>query len=757
MTPPGSHPPDRAAAAIMRGVAVAGLLAALAAFLLFSPTLRFPFLQYDDETSVTGNFHLRPFNAGTLAWQFAHSHAQSYVPLSLVSHAVDMAVWGDRAAGHHFTSVVLHSLNTGLVVFLAFLVLARVVRRREGEADLGSALVGAVVAAFLFGVHPLRVESVAWISDRKDLLAGFFFLLSAIAYVLYALQRGSPSGRRRRTLVTVLVLCAVLAHPAAVVAPLVFLAFDLLIERPEAARLKHLLGEKLPLLLVAAAGCVAAVVAADGGTAHRAVAGMGLFGRFLLPFASMVVSLGRVVVPLDLSPVYDAPSWEALLACGVVGGLATLTALVLLIIRRWSGIACAWIAYVILSLPPAIGAYMGLQPWADRYLYLPSIPLAVLAGGSVAALRARGPAGVRAAGLGVAGLAVAACALLTSRQIPVWSDSVTLWSRAAAISPQSGADVLIPLGISYFRAGKADTAIVLFRRAVSAEPDRVSGYAAMGEAYMVNGDLSAAAEASFAALRLDSLNVEAKMHLADVYVRAGDPDRALEIYRELDGRHGGNPAVKNALGFALMRMGDNAGAEAAYREAMRLAPGMKNPKVNLGMLYQNSGRVAEAAEILETARHLDPDDPGINYHLALALESAGRPAEAEAAYRHALSHQPRYVAAWTNLGNLLARTGRLPEARALYREVTAAIPKSAELPLNLAGIYNALGERDSAMAAIQEAIRRKPDFAQAYYAMGLWYRDDGDTAGARQSFQIAVRYGSREAEAMLPGDSRRTP
>jgi protein O-mannosyl-transferase len=748
-------------AAIIRNVILACLFAAVAAFLVFSSTIGYDFLRYDDEVYISTNPHLRPFTVDTVLWLFTHSYYHTYTPLTLLSHAVDAAIWGDDARGHHLSNVLLHALNTALLLAFAFVVLSRVLRRGDGEADLRGGLVGAIATAILFSLHPLRVESVAWVSDRKDLLLGLFLFSALLAYAIASLKRGTPGAGRWRRIALLLFACAVLSKTTAIAGSVVMLGLDVLFHRPTATEMKRLAREAVPFFIVSLVGGVVALVAAQGAGLHPAIVQLGFMTRVFLPLSTVAFAAGKMVWPASLSPVYILPSGGVLMALAGAAFLVTAGAIVLWVRRRSPALPLAWGAYLVLLAPTLLGVYAGIQPWADRYTYVPLVPLALAAGGAIGIAWSRRESG-RTRLFVQAGLALVAVVgvILTMRQLSHWTDSVSLWRYAEGEAPEVSPEILLSLGVAYYHAGTPDSSIALYRRAIGLKPENAQTYFSMGEAYAAKGELASAAESYYEALRRDSLHFGATNNLADIYLRTGNVEKALVMYRELALREPGNAQAQNNLGFALARKGDAAAAEAAYRAAIRLAPGLKSPRINLAVLFQGQRRPELAAEILEGALRLFPEDAGVNYNLALALEALNRPAEAENAYRRALMTSPRFVDAWINLGNLIARMGRLQEARALYRKVAASIPASAELSLNLAGIYNALGERDSALASLQEAVRRKPDFAPAYYAMGLYYRQTGDSVSARQSLQIAARYGSRDAAELLkssplPGKHRR--
>ena len=744
------HPRRTGDAAVARNVVLAAVFAAVAAFLMFSPTIGYKFLRYDDEIYISNNLHLRPLTADNLVWMFTHPYFESYTPLALLSHALDARLWGDDARGHHLTNVMLHALNTALVLMLSFLVISASVRRPGGGADVRAGLWGAVIAALMFALHPLRVESVAWVSDRKDLLMGFFVFSSLLMYTLYALQSGAPRAVRWRRAALVLFILAILSKSAALVTPLVMVVLDFVVRRDAWANVRGLLKEKSWFFVVMILGGLVAFQASGEMAYHYAIEHLTTGEKLLLPFYSAAFFLFKFLWPHPLVPIYTAPE-NGMLAIGVAVSLAITAGVVVLAARKRTVLPLlAWVSYLVVLVPVLAGVSAGIQPWADRYTYVPFLGPIILAGGWVGALRSRsGRQGWAAVPVIGSAVAIAICALLSAQQMPYWADSLVLWKHAESHAPESGPLILVPLGTAYHHAGQPDSAIAMYRRAVAVEPRYAQAYFSMGEAFASKGETGTAVELYLETLRRDSSHVGAKNDLAGIYLNVGRMPEAIGLYRRLVAAEPDNAQFRNNLGFALMRAGDAPAAVTELRTAIRTAPGFKSPYVHLGVLYQDAGEPGRAAEILQQALAIDANDPNINYNLAIALEALGKFREAEASYRRALTTDPRLTDAWINLGNLIARMGRLQEAREMYEQVIAATPESAELCLNLAAIYSALGEREGALRRLEEAVKRKPDFAAAYYAMGLFYSSNGDTVAARQSFQIASRYGSKEAAARL--------
>jgi protein O-mannosyl-transferase len=731
-------------------LAMTGLLALV--FVVFSPTIRSEFLRYDDEIYIFYNPQLRSLSADNVLWIFTHGYYKSYIPLTMLSHSVDYAVWGLNARGHHLTNVVLHACTAGWL-FLAALLLFR--RMGPGKEDTTVLYAASLGAALLFALHPLRVESVAWVSDRKDLLLGFFLFASFVFFLREREHAGTNRRRWDRRLSLLFFVLAALSKTTAIVAPLVFVLVDLLLLSPSASRsaLVPSLRRQAPYLVVSAVVGIAAVASTEGAQLHYALRAMGPVELGLLPLYSTGFYVIMMLLPFGLTPVY-APPGALMMFTAIAVPLVLSTFAVVMLLRSRPAPFVAWGSYLLLLLPTLAGLPAGIQPWADRYSYVPLTPLFLLgAGAGVPALVRWWKGGRRLALPAVALVVIGGLTFLTVVQSAFWKDSVTLWRRAVQTAPEAGALTLVPLGVAHFHAGAIDSALTFYQRAAAVDPSYVETYFSMGEAYAAKGELGSAAEAYQEALRRDSTNFGSRNNLADIYLKAGRVDESVAMYERLLRGRPGNARVHNNLAFALERRGDLPRAIEHYREAIDLDRRFLHPYVNLGALYRNAGQPENALAVLEQALPIADGDSKLNYNIARAYEALQRTAEAEAAYRRALVAEPRFVDGWVGLGGLIARAGRVDEARDLYEHLVAAIPDSPDLRVNLGGLYLAAGAYERASAEFQEAIKLKSDFAPAYYSLGLLHRARGDSAAARQSFQIAARFGSEPAQAVLGGSA----
>ncbi len=416
-----------------RSAGAAALVAAGLALLtlfVFLPAAGNGFVHYDDPLYVTGNDQVRRGLTGEgFLWAWRAAVAGNWHPLTMLSHMADAEIWGLDAGGHHLTSLLLHAAN---VVFV-FLVL-----RRMTGAPWRSAAVAA-----LFAVHPLRVESVAWVAERKDVLSGFFFLLALAAWVAYT--RRPAAGRY---LLALLAFAAgLLAKPMLVTLPFVLVLLDVwplgrlpLAAPPGGERrrvVRRLLAEKAPFFVLALAASAVTLFTQQVAMAPLATVPLGRrVGNALVSYAAY---LRKTFWPMDLAVIYPLPAAVPLVKAALAAALlALVTGLVLVRLRRSPWLAVGWLWFVGMLVPVIGLVQVGRQALADRYTYLPSIGLAVaLVWGGAEVARALLPAG-RARRVLLAGalaLAVAVLSLAARRQVAVWKDTSTLFAHAMAVTP----------------------------------------------------------------------------------------------------------------------------------------------------------------------------------------------------------------------------------------------------------------------------------------------------------------------------------
>jgi tetratricopeptide (TPR) repeat protein len=425
-------------------------VAALAAIIAFAPALRNGLLLWDDALYITNNVGIQTLSWGTIPWAFTTFYADYWAPLTWLSLAVDHAIWGLDPVGYHLTNVLLHALNTAFV----YLIARDLLRRRldaSGEAGgptSGAVVFGAVAAAVLWSVHPLRVESVAWAAERKDVLSVAFGLAAVVAYLRYV---DTPEGRvtgaapwsflRAAPYRWMLALYALslLSKAMFVSLPVVLLVLDEFpLGRLRRGSVGTPLREKAPLLLLALVAT--AITATAMAPSSVPFADLTLSSRLLIALKGIVSYLRLTLLPTPISPVYYHP-WNVTLTATYAAAallVAALSALCLLAARRHPAPLAAWVVFL-LGLAPVLGIFQSaMAEIAPRFTYFPSIPLAVLVGAGLARLWGRvGGSPRRAALVGGTALVAAALVAVTWRDIGHWRSDLRLWSRVIEVQPHA--------------------------------------------------------------------------------------------------------------------------------------------------------------------------------------------------------------------------------------------------------------------------------------------------------------------------------
>jgi len=468
---------------------VVALLVALVVFAAFAPALSNGFVNWDDDVNLTDNPHFRGFSAAHLRWMFTTTLMGHYIPLTWLTLALDYTLWGMNPRGYHLTSVLLHALDAALV----FLVARRLLR----DAPVGAA----AAAALVFGLHPLRVESVAWVTERRDVVSGLFVLLALVAY-LRAVD--GVAGLQRRWLGASLGLFAasLLSKAITMTFPVVLLILDAYPLRRRAFR------EKVPFFAVGALGAGAALVAIHT-TPVTSWESYGAGARIAVSLFGLAFYLSRTLVPIGLSPQYEMPAVldplapEFVLSAAMTLGL---TAAAIRFRRRAPWFGAAWAAYVVMVLPVAGPVHTGLELAHDRYSYLSCLPWALLAGAGVGALwtaRRRGTlsAPVFAASASAVIAVLAGWTYLTVQQVRVWRTSETLWRAAVAVDPACSV-CRSNLGRALLDTGRLDEAEREFRAAVELWPGRANPHNSLGVVFYREGRLADAAREFAIAARL---------------------------------------------------------------------------------------------------------------------------------------------------------------------------------------------------------------------------------------------------------------
>jgi len=558
------------------------LATALVTFVVYLVSLKNGFLEWDDGTYVADNPHIRQIGADFFHWALFEFHGANWHPLTWFSHALDYSAWGLNPAGHHLTSVILHALVTALVTVLAARLIFAGQQWGDGSRDETLCLRGAALTGLLFGLHPLHVESVAWVAERKDLLCALFYLLAIIAWLRHAAAAGSadtpaasPLRSRGYLAALCLFLLALASKPMAVSLPLVLLILDWypLGRFAPGRRPSAILLEKVPFILLSGASSVITFMAQKSGEAVATLTSLPIPARLVTALTATIGYLGKMLFPVDLIPFYPYPRHISLFTPVGVTALVAVAAITVWCIRTrtkerfW---LAAW-GYYLVTLLPVIGiVQIGRQSMADRYTYLPSIAPFLLAGVLIAAVLRRAEksptAGVLARGVVL--LLMGGMAFATVRQIGVWRDGITLWTRV--IDRYSGEEnellgfsiAFNNRGIALHGSGKREAALVDFSRAIELAPDD-SYYLNRGTVFLKGKEYDRALADYREAIRLNPANSSASYNIACIHSLGGRTEEACHWLRE--------SIARGKVDFDYIRNDtdlDNIRNAACYREIM---------------------------------------------------------------------------------------------------------------------------------------------------------------------------------------------
>jgi tetratricopeptide (TPR) repeat protein len=601
----------------MRRIAVAALLALVVAG-VFWPILGHDFTNYDDDEYLTGNTWVQQgLTRESIRWAWTSGHIY-WQPVTWMSHMLDWQLFGPEPRGHHAVSLAYHVANT-LLVFLLL--------DRTTGAPWRSAL-----AAALFGVHPLRVESVAWACELKDVLSTFFWLLTTHAWVGWTRRPGVV----RYGLVMLGLALGLMAKPMLVTLPFTLLLLDYwpLGRLRGAEDLWPRIREKLPLLPLVVALAAITIAVQAGRPTLESLEKYSIAVRIENALVSYVGYLGMAVWPRNMAVLYvhpgnTIPLWKAIASALL---LLVVTAVALVTRRRRPYLLVGWLWYLG-TLVPVIGLVQaGEQAMADRFTYVPLLGIFLAVAWALPPRPILVPA--------VAAV-LAAYVVRTRAQLPVWQDATTLFAHALAVDPNN-AVAHLNLGVALAEAGHLDEATRHYEESLRLRPGYAEVVNGLGNAALDRGDPQQAIAHYLAALRIAPDYAIALNNLGFALTRLGRYAEAIPYYEHalrVDDRHA---LAENNLGVALARTGSNAAARAHFERALQIDPRQADAHSNLGALLVAGGEPAEGLVHIDRAIELRPNLGGAHGNRALALIALGRFAEAwESVHRaRALGTEP---------------------------------------------------------------------------------------------------------------------
>ncbi len=590
----------------------------------FLPALENGFTSYDDPVYVTANPEVQQgLTLAGFRYALTAVVASNWHPVTLLSHMLDCQLYGLHAWGHHLTSVLLQAANTVLL----FLLLDR----------LTGAIYRSFFVAAFFGLHPLRVESVAWVSERKDVLSLFFMLLALFSYVNYVRSRPGDDPAQPGTrwplyygLLLIFFLSGLMSKPMLVTFPFVLWLLDFWpLRRWSRKAVPRLVGEKVPLLALAVVICIVTVFTQKANNYTIPLSSLPLSARLETSFVSYARYLGKIFWPSNLCMFYPYPDhwpWGLVVASVMLVAGVSLGVVWVRKLQPWWVTGWLWFLG---TLVPVIGlVQVGEQAMADRYTYIPSIGIYIGVVWSASTWIARCRSLVSPV-ITLASLTLLVCLTLSRHQIRFWNNSETLYRRAFMVTENNYAAGDL-LGRELNLQNRFAEAVEVLKAAVHANPT----------VPVIHYDLG--------------VNLE----------RCGRLDEACTEYQATVELDPANLEAWNKLGMGLSKKHDHAGAITAFTAALRLDPGSADLHYNLGNAFSRTGRRAEAADQFQLALKLRPDDAGTHNNLGVVLFQSHRVDDAISEFQAALKLNPQYAEARRNLDQAL-KTKTMPPPASL--------------------------------------------------------------------------------------------
>lgn len=694
------------------------LLLVIITVAVYWPVLKYDFTNYDDDKYITDN---PPVQAGltlsSIIWAFTKIHESNWHPLTWLSHMLDAQVYGPNAMGHHLTNLLFHVANV-LLLYIVFMLMTGCVWKSGFVASL-------------FAIHPLHVESVAWIAERKDVLSTFFWLLTMLAYIRYA------SCRRIGRYIPIVVLFALglMSKPMLVTLPFVLLLMDywplcrttfsdgwgfcVHNGKDEATSLKRGVGdrrkfrhvrakfsgnmslvwEKTPLFLMTLASCIVTFYAQKTQGSVQSFEFYPLGVRIANSFAAYVGYIRKMFWPTDLACFYphpgrDLPMWKPLWGIIVLAGVSYL---VWRLASRRPYLAVGWLWYLG-TLIPVIGfIQVGMQAMADRYTYIPLIGLFIIIAWGVPEL------------IGCSGTSGKVEELEKARQ------TIIAFAACTAVAA-------LMVG-TWFQVGYWKNSITLFERALAVTENNDTAHNNLGIALAWQGHLHEAIPHYKRALEISPLYGDAHGNLANAYAQ-------LEMYDD---------AIRE------------------YKEVLKLNPNDPRAYYNLGNVLAAQGKAKEALENYSRALGIKQDDAGAHLSIGKMLADQGKYEEALVEYRKAIELKPSFAEAHYNMGLALKRLGRLDEAIKAYREAVRFKPEYPEALNNLGNVLFLQRKYDEAIEEYKRAIKIRPDHAEAHHNLAAAYFYKGEYAKAWKEIHLCRKYGFNPVPALVNSLSQKMP
>ena len=646
---------------------------------VYHQTMSFDFVGYDDELYVTENLHVQKgISLDGVKWAFTSFHSANWHPLTWLSHMLDCQLYGMNPTGHHWTNVELHIANTLLLFFILF--------------KMTGALWGSAFVAALFALHPLHVESVAWASERKDVLSTFFGLLSIGAYYRYV----KISSVKHYIPIIMFLSLGLMAKPMLVTIPFVLLLLDVwplgrfqykkdsqsmedTAVQKEISKNYRLFLEKIPLFIPVVISCILTLIAQKRGDAIKTFAALSLKHRISNALVSYVNYILKTIWPHKLAVFYPHPGNE-LAAWQVVWATLLIVAACFLAIKeikRHPYIAVGLFWYLG-TLVPVIGLLqVGGQAMADRYTYIPLIGIFIVIVWGISDILKRWR--YRKIFFGIsAAIILIALTWNTSLQLKNWKNGITLFEHTVKVTKNNyRAQNNLAAALT---SVSLDQAISHYKAALKIKPDYLLGLANLGAAFIEKGSYDEAIDVYLKVISIDPEYLKAHVNIGIAFFRIGNYDKAV----------------------------------LHFKKALEINPQEKDAHINLANVLFSQGKPGEAIFHYNDILKTDSQNADIHYNLAYVLSTQNKIDEAIFHYMEALRVNPEYSKAYYNLGNLLMDQGKIKEAVANFAKAIQFKPDYVQVYNKLGLILFNQGKLDKAKVFFSKAIQINPNYSEAH-------------------------------------------
>ena len=643
----------------------------------YSGSLRNDFVDWDDQEYVANNPLIKNLSFPAIRELFTRTYQATYNPLVFLSFAIEYSLVRLNPFYYHLNNTILHCINSVLVFFLVML--------------LSKNLLVSLLSGVLFGVHPLHVESVAWVTERKDVLSAVFFLSAFIGYIFYC---------RRRTIarycgILLLFLLSLLSKPAGITLPIMLIAYDVLLLN---RRGMSVLPDKIPFILISLIfGGITLYVQQTGGGVDIEVS-YSLAEKVFIVYYSYFFYILKTLFPVTLSALYPYPKIIAFLSpLSCISGICVALCAAAVFYFRTCRVMTFYALFFFITLVPGLKVIpFGNSIVADRFAYIPSLGLLALLATGIVALCNQSARWKLTAGVCCSIIITACFALLTYERCSVWKDSMALWTDTVRKSPEAEL-AQYGLGSAYGKAGDLHQAIAAYNRALSLAPSFIDAHISLGNALRVIGKHAEATEQIKKSLAFDVKKPRSYLVLGEICREAGNLDEALSYYSTAARADATLAEAYVGIGNVYRKKGMPEKALAAYNQALALNPDSPTLYTERGLFYREQGKIEEAIKNYNTALALDPRYAEAHNNLGWLYQQQGQYDQALQCFTKAIASNPSLLTAYDNMVQAYLKQNNPQQAVATYKQCLAA-NETAEAFQRLISLYFRLAMKNEIVA-----------------------------------------------------------